>query len=168
MTGFHWLLFLFSGCFYGDHHFPNVPCDRGAIWWALWAVPILYIYQIIDASSTLSSVFQNLNSTVMSNQVTLFNTLDHSKVKSEFRLLSLQEFNRKGTCPFNTARWKRLLEVTFKCSPEPKHNRSRCFMEVFPSDQRVRLDCRSFQTFVRHVQSRTMHIMFNFGRYWNW
>ena len=127
-----------------------------------------YLYQIIDASSTLSSVFQNLNSTVMSNQVTLFNTLDHSKVKSEFRLSSLQEFNQKRAWPFNTARWKRLFEVTFKCSPEPEHNRSRCFMEDFPSDQRVRLDCRSFQTFVRHVQSRTMHIMFNFGRYWNW
>ena len=63
-----------------------------------------HIYQIIDASSSLSSVFQNLNSTVMSNQVTLFNTLDHSKVKSEFRLSSLQEFNRKRTWPFNTAR----------------------------------------------------------------
>ena len=63
-----------------------------------------YLYQIIDASSTLSSVFQNLNSTVMSNQVKLFDTLDHSKVKSEFRLSSLQEFNRKRTWPFNTAR----------------------------------------------------------------
>ena len=126
-----------------------------------------YLYQIIDASSTLSSVFQNLNSTVMSNQVTLLNTLDHSKVKSEFRLSSLQEFNRKRAWPFNTARWKRLFEITFKCSPEPEHNWPGCFMEDFPSDQRVRLDCRSFQTFVRHVQSRTMHIMFNFGRYWN-
>ena len=127
-----------------------------------------YLYQIVDASSTLSSVFQNLNSTVMSNQVTLFNTLDHSKVKSEFRLSSLQEFNRKRTWPFNTARWKRLFEITFKCSPEPKHNWPGCFMEDFPSDQRVRLDCLSFQTFVRHVQSWTMHIMFNFGRNWNW
>ena len=63
-----------------------------------------YIYQIIDASFTLSSVFQNLNSTVMSNQVTLLNTLDHSKVKSEFRLSSLQEFNQKRAWPFNTAR----------------------------------------------------------------
>ena len=127
-----------------------------------------YLYQIVDASSTLSSVFQNLNSTVMSNQVTLFNTLDHSKVKSEFRLSSLQEFNQKWIWPFNTARWKRLFEITFKCSPEPKHNWPGCFMEDFPSDQRVRLECLSFQTFVRHVQSRTMHIMFNFGRMWNW
>ena len=63
-----------------------------------------YLYQIIDASSTLSSVFQNLNSTVMSNQVTLFNILDHSKEKSEFRLSSLQEFNQKRAWPFNTAR----------------------------------------------------------------
>ena len=124
-----------------------------------------YLYQIIDASSTLSSVFQNLNSTVMSNQVTLFNILDHSKEKSEFRL---QEFNQKRAWPFNTARWKRLFEVTFKCSPEPKHNRPSCFMEDFPSDQRVRLDCLSFQTFVRHIQSRTMHIMFDFGRMRNW
>ena len=130
-----------------------------------------YLYQIIDASSTLSSVFQNLNSTVMSNQVTLFNTLDHSKVKSEFRLSSLQEFNRKRTWPFNTARWKRLFEVTFKCSPEPEHNWPGCFMEDFPSDQRVRLKIvRVFKllyaTFNLEQCTIAHHVQF-FWRDWN-
>ena len=167
MTGFHWLWFFSQAASMVTITFLMSPVIE-ELFGEHFGPFQYYIYQIIDASSTLSSVFQNLNSTVMSNQVTLLNTLDHSKVKSEFRLSSLQEFNRKRAWPFNTARWKRLFEITFKCSPEPEHNRPGCFMEDFPSDQRVRLDCRSFQTFVRYVQSQTMHIMFNFGRYWNW